>query len=119
MPLHAAQPAPHAAVSHQHLAARGPVLVGGDAGAERSHWYGLYQVLVGQMDAADDVGIVAIDPDLAMDPALSLSHPCWGLRVQETSGGASAFLHKQSCRQTSGIWPVACMALASAAVTQS
>jgi hypothetical protein len=50
------------------------------------------------MDAADDVGIVA------MDPALSLSHSCWDLRVRETSGAASAFLQKQGCCQTSGIW---------------
>ena len=104
MPLHAAQPAPRAAVNHHHLAAMAPVLVGGDARAERSHWYALYQGLVGQMDAADDVGIVAMDPDLAMNPDLSLSHSCWGLRVGGTSGGASAFLHKQGCCQTSGMW---------------
>jgi len=102
MPLH--QPAPRAAVSHHLLAAKAPVLVGDDPRAERSPWYGLYQGLVGQMDAADDVGIVALDPDLAMDPALSLSHSCWGLRVQETSGGASASLHKQGCCQTSSMW---------------
>ncbi|KAA6427369.1 MAG: hypothetical protein FRX49_02033 [Trebouxia sp. A1-2] len=51
------------------------------------HALQVYQGLVGQMGAADDVGIVA------MDPALSLSHSCWGLRVRETSGGAPAFLH--------------------------
>jgi len=104
MPLHAAHPAPHAAMCHHHFAARAPVLFGGDARAEWSHWYGLYQGLVGQMDAADDVGIVAMYPDLAMNPDLSLSHFCWGLRVQETSGGASAFLQKQGCCQTSGMW---------------
>jgi len=38
MPLHAAQPAPHAAVCHHSLVARAPVLVGDDARAERSRW---------------------------------------------------------------------------------
>ena len=35
MPLHAAQPAPHAAVCRHRLAAKAPVLVGDDARAEQ------------------------------------------------------------------------------------